>query len=165
MNPEILLKNIRDQAEFALETYKKSLGMEPAQLEKALDRIRGLAEAQLADPEMQIHCGLYLSEGTRQYGYTFEQLQYLVKEWHNPKSVFYQKSWEFPALLKWLYQVSRTSIGDLHGDLFKNVVATYHYPADMTDEEYDALQTKYDTFWEEALKVIEGVDIKRKQRP
>jgi len=40
--------------------------------------------------------------------------------------------------------------------MIKHVVATYHYPnADMTDEEYEKLEEKYDKFWEKAIKVFE----------
>jgi hypothetical protein len=79
-----------------------------------------------------------------------------VDQWLDPKSVFHKKSWGFPTLIKWLHQVSRTSIGDLRGDMLKHVIATYHYPShNMTDEEYEKLEQKYDKFWEKAIKVIE----------
>jgi len=149
VNPQTLLRNIKDDIGYALESTQDE------NVRKILQRTTKKIDAQLADPEVLPHCGLYLFDGGRQYGYTLEQLEYLVDQWLDPKSVFYKKNWGFPTLIKWLYQVSRTSIGDLRGDMVKHVVVTYDYPANnMTDAEYDELQKKYDRFWEKADKVL-----------
>src|SRR5581483_7291676 len=100
-------------------------------------------------PDKPYQCGLYLSDASRQYGYSFEQLENMLKEYETFGSVFYKKEWGFATLCKWLYEVSRTSIGDLHGDLPKHVVVTYHRPADFeTDEKIDAVFKRYDAFWD-----------------
>jgi len=159
MNVEELLRGIKDDLEYCQELAEgktkdySQKGFPTISSEAASKYLKGYLtraikkiDAQLVNSDVQARCGLYLSDG-RQYGYTFEQLRHLLDEYQNPDSVFYKYKRGFPSLLKWLYEVSGTSIGDLHGDLFKHVVATYHRPTDYTDEEYDALYKKYDKFW------------------
>ena len=165
MNHETFLRNIKDDIDHVLEMWNKRLmnrtgkltaiAAQDEEVQKTLERTIKRIDAQLADPEVLPHCGLYLFDGGRQYGYTLEQLDYLVDQWHNPKSVFHKQTRGFPQLIKWLHQVSRTSIGDLHGDRVKHVIVTYDYPsADITDEDYEKMEQKYDKFWEKAEKII-----------
>lgn len=168
MNQEALLRSIKDDIQYALKCLEDrentsildklksscAFSSPPNPAKRYLQLTVNKIEAQLNDPDCQPKCGLYLFDGARQYGYSFEQLKHLVDEWHNPESVFHKQQRGFPSLLKWLHEVCHTSIGDLHGDMFKHVVATYYYPADLTDEEYDTLQKKYDEFWEKAEPVI-----------
>jgi len=157
MNNETFLRNIKDDVDYVLEVTKDE------KIRKTLERTAKRIDAQLADPEVLPHCGLYLFDGGRQYGYTLEQLDYLVDQWFDPKSCFHKQTRGFPQLIKWLYQVSRTSIGDLRGDMLKHVIATYDYPsADVTDEEYEKMEQKYDKFWEKAVKVIPTDAIKKR---
>lgn len=167
MNQEALLRSLKDDIQWALQCLedkqnisllgklKNNCSNPSDPTKRALRRAVNKIDAQLADPDAQPRCGLYLHDGARQYGYDFKQLQYLVDEWYKPESVFHKQKHGFPTLLDWLWQISGTSIGDLHGDMFRHVVATYHYPADMTDEEYDALQTQYDEFWKKAEPIIQ----------
>lgn len=156
MAPEDLLRNIKDDLEFCLraeaELVQKSMARaENRQVSATLQQTIKKIDAQLANPDVQPQCGLYLFDGTRQYGYTFAQLQHLLEEYQNTESVFYKKDWGLSALLKWLHEVSRTSIGDLHGDMLKHVVVTYHRPTDFSDEELEERYKTFDKFWEDVV--------------
>lgn len=122
-------------------------------LEDLQKRLKNFMEA----PDKPYRCGLYLSDGGRQYGYSFEQLERMLDEYETKGSVFFKQGWGFITLIKWLYEVSGTSIGDLHGDLPKHVVVTYHRPADFeTDEKVDAVFKRYDAFWDKVRKLFYG---------
>lgn len=118
-----------------------------------MDELLERLDAHRKSPEMAPYCGRYLFDGNRQYGFTFEQLKSLLADYNDPKSVHYQKGWGFTSLFQWLYEVNRTSIGDLHGDLPKHVVVTYHRPGDFSEEEMEAKDKEYDAFWEESKKL------------
>jgi hypothetical protein len=149
MNIEDFLLNIKDDIEFCIGQA------ENRHVKATLEQTTKKIDAQLADPEAQPRCGLYLHDGTRQYGYSFEQLQHLLKQYNNPDSVFYKYKRGFPKLLAWLYDVAHTSIGDLHGDMLKHVVATYHRPEDFkSDEELEKADKAYDEFWKQVREIF-----------
>jgi len=160
MQPEDFLLSIKDDINFVQDAASGKIIQYATDAEKlagvkeTLDHLIRKIEAHRQSPEMAPHCGLYLSDGDRQYGYTFEQLQQLLADYNNPKSVFHKRPWGTVSLLKWLYEVSSTSIGDLHGDLPKHVVVTYHRPSDFSDEELNAKDKEYETFWKEVRKII-----------
>lgn len=160
MQNETLLKNIKNDLDTAISL------LDNQQAIALLQRTQKQIDAQLENPDVLPHCGLYLHDGYRTYGYTRKQLEYLMDQWFDPKSVFYQQTWGFPQLVKWLCHVSRTSIGDLRADLFKHVVVSYEYPDDdMTDEQYDELDASYNDFWEKAAKIVEHLEQKHPTPP
>jgi hypothetical protein len=147
MNEADFLRNLKDDLSWC--ESADNLDHIKGVLQRSLKKI----DAQLADPEVQPKCGLYLHDGTRQYGYSFEQLQNLLEKYDDPKSVFHKYKRGFPKLLKWLHDVAGTSIGDLHGDMLRHVMVTYHRPEDFSDEELDEAYKKYDAFWGKVSKL------------
>jgi len=156
MDNETFLRNIKNDIDYALSNNDL----------ETLRRVQEQIDTQLESPDVLPHCGLYLHDGYRTYGYTRQQLEHLMDQWLDPKSVFYKQTWGFPQLVKWLAHVSRTSIGDLRGDLFKHVVVTYEYPdEEMTGEQYDELEASYDSFWEKAAEIVEHLEKKHPTPP
>lgn len=177
MQVEDFLLSIKEEVDFLLEVakgdYKYMHGgpyspgeplrwnevKDPAEqvkmLKRSLETLQMRVKNFIEQPDKPYRCGLYISDGSRQYGYSFEQLEHLMDEYEKWGSPHYKCNWGFSSLCKWLYEVSRTSIGDLHGDLPKHVVVTYHRPADFdTDAEYDEVCKRYDTFWDKVDRLF-----------
>lgn len=115
----------------------------------------------LTNPETNSGFGFYLGDLNRQYGHDFEQLKALVDNYADPKSVMYKYDWGITSLLKWLYEVSNTSLGDVHADMPKHIIVTCHRPLDFaSDEEFAAIEKEYDDFWNK----IEGLGIGKKPK-
>jgi hypothetical protein len=119
-----------------------------------LEALQKKVEVRIKDPKTNYQCGRYLFDGSRQYGFSFEQLQSLLRDYQDPKSVRYKHGRGFVSLIQWLYEVGHTSIGDLHGDLPKHVVVTFHRPNDFPKGQEEAIYKKYDDFWDEVRKLF-----------
>ena len=92
MNNETLLKNIKNDLGTAITM------LDNPQVIAILQTTQKQIDAQLENPDVLPHCGLYLHDGYRTYGYTRQQLEYLMDQWFDPKSVFYKQTWGFPQL-------------------------------------------------------------------
>jgi len=140
------LLNLRDH----LQNIKNA---PPIELKSRLEMIENLVDWQLLEPEEPPICGLYLSDMSRLYGFSFPQLKHLVAECLKDKRASVEKpnaAWGLRSLLQWLYEVSHTSIGDIHGDLIKDVQITFLRPEDLTSEQ----ELEYDQFWKDVTELI-----------
>lgn len=148
MNEKDFLLGIKEMLEVSEDDGSGDLYDKVVRAQKALQkRIDSIGDG---DPI----CGLYCSDMSRVYGYNFAQLKRMVRDYQDPKSVFYKKDREVIPVLKWLYDVGHTSIGDIHGDLPKRVMITFHRPADFSDEQCDKVYEEYDQFWDEVRKIL-----------
>ena len=62
MNNEVFLRNVKDDLNYVLDVTQDE------KVRKILERTTKRIDAQLADPEVLPHCGLYLFDGGRQSG-------------------------------------------------------------------------------------------------
>lgn len=119
-----------------------------------LESAKALIKWRMENPNTNLVNGLYNGDGTRFYGFSFQQLQYFVAERLKPKSV--HSGYGIDSLLKWLWEVNYTSLGDIWSDLVKDVEVTFHRPGDLTAAQLD----DYDKFWADVAKVLK-IDINK----
>jgi len=112
--------------------------------------IDNLIDWQFREEEGPPICGLYLSDMETLYGFNFQQLQYELAKCLTDRTNESLR-WGFASLLQWLYEVSHTSIGDVHGDLIKDVQIRYWTPEEISDEQ----QLIYDKFWTDVENLLE----------